>query len=103
MAIAIIGAYVSDRSILDIAVALAFGFIGFGMIRYGFPRSCFIIAFVLGSIAEENFRGAWARGYGTPIEFFTRPASIVLMLCILALILIGPVRKLLKTRKARQA
>ncbi|MCY4333393.1 MAG: tripartite tricarboxylate transporter permease [Litoreibacter sp.] len=64
---ALAASYSSRASIWDVAFALLFGVIGYGMWRTNFSAAAFIIAFVLTSSMEEAFRqsmiisdnGAW--------------------------------------------
>ena len=53
--------------------------IGYGLLKYDWPRPPFAIGVVLGGIAEESLHKAWAL-WG--IEFFYRPLSIILMVLI---------------------
>lgn len=55
---AIVASYSSRASILDVAVALLFGIIGYGMRRTEFSAAAFVIAFVLAKNMEEAFRQA---------------------------------------------
>ena len=51
-------------------------FIGYGLMRAGWPRAPFVIGLVLGKIAEESLHKAlqlWGMG------FFLRPLSLVLI------------------------
>ena len=50
--------------------------IGYGLLKYDWPRPPFAIGIVLGSIAEESLHKAWAL-WGW--DFFVRPLSLVLM------------------------
>jgi len=53
---AIIAAYSSRASIVDVFIAILFGVIGFGMRVGNFSAAAFVIAFVLARNAEEAFR-----------------------------------------------
>ncbi len=50
--------------------------IGYGLLKYDWPRPPFAIGIVLGSIAEDSLHKAWAL-WGW--DFFARPLSLVLM------------------------
>ena len=57
--------------------------IGYGLLRFDWPRAPFVIGIVLGKIAEESLHkalGLWGLG------FFTRPLSLILIGLILATI-----------------
>jgi TctA family transporter len=50
-----IGAYTSNNHLGDLLVLLVFGFLGYLMIKCGWPRAPLVLGFVLGRIAENNF------------------------------------------------
>jgi putative tricarboxylic transport membrane protein len=98
MCLSLVGAYVAHMDTMDMVVAIVFAFFGAGMTRYGFSRAAFIIAFILGRIAESTFHGAWAMGYGSPVLFFTRPIALTVLVLIVALYLNDPIRRLIRRR-----
>lgn len=55
---AVAASYSARASILDVAVALVFGLIGYAMRRTDFSPAAFVIAFVLADRMEESFRQA---------------------------------------------
>ena len=57
-------------------VFLAFGFLGYLMIRSGWPRAPLVLGFVLGRIAENNFYISTIR-YGP--SWTLRPLVLVLI------------------------
>ncbi|MBT7898432.1 MAG: tripartite tricarboxylate transporter permease, partial [Rhodospirillales bacterium] len=57
--------------------------IGYGLLKYDWPRPPFAIGIVLGKIAEGSLHKAWAL-WGW--DFFLRPLSIILMTLIIATI-----------------
>lgn len=54
MAIILTGAYASDRSLLDIGIAILFGLIGYVMKILNYSRAALLIGFVLGFAVEKN-------------------------------------------------
>ena len=54
LALGAMGAVASSGRNGDLVVALAFGVLGYFMLRYGWPRVPFVIAFVLGRMLEDN-------------------------------------------------
>lgn len=90
LAIALIGSFAIRSNFMDVGVAVAFGIIGYLMIKYQMSRVAIVIALVLGPIAEANFHRALqiTRGdYGT---FYGDPLSLVLIL-VGVLVLVSPV------------
>ena len=61
---------------------LAFGFVGFIFMRFGFPRIAFPLAIVLGPLMETSYFQTLRIGDGTLSILFDRPQSIVIMLLI---------------------
>lgn len=86
-AIAIIGAYGKDYSMVDVWIMVGFGFLGYILRKFKFPVTPVILALVLGGILEENFRRALTMSSGDYSIFFTKPISLTLL--ILAVISLG--------------
>jgi TctA family transporter len=78
-----IGAYTSNNHLGDLLVLLVFGFLGYLMIKCGWPRAPLVLGFVLGRIAENNFYISTIR-YGP--SWTMRP--LVLVLIALSLIVL---------------
>jgi len=72
-----LGAYTNNNHIGDIVVMLAFGMLGYFMVRYRWPRAPLVLGLVLGDIAERYLWISTAR-YGT--AWLGRPAVLVLIL-----------------------
>jgi putative tricarboxylic transport membrane protein len=53
-----IGVYGTSFAIADLLLLLAFGLLGLGMKRFGFPTAPLILALILGSMMEESMRRA---------------------------------------------
>jgi putative tricarboxylic transport membrane protein len=81
--LAFIGAYTSNNHIGDLIVFLIFGFVGYVMIRCGWPRGPLVLGFVLGKIAENNFYISTLR-YG--FAWLHRPMVLVLIAVTLVVI-----------------
>ncbi|WP_102346528.1 tripartite tricarboxylate transporter permease [Bacillus sp. Marseille-P3661] len=78
--LATIGAYVTNNHIGDIIVAFFFGIIGYVMKRYGYSRAIFLIAIVLGGMAE-HYLNLSMRIYD--FSFIFRPISMLLLVLII--------------------
>lgn len=97
--ISFVGAYALRNSIGDVFVAASFGLFGYVMIRTGYPRVAFVIAFVLGDLMETNFMLSMIKFRGDWTRFFSDPTTVVLFsLSLLALLL--PAVQALRKRKA---
>lgn len=84
---ACVGVYSVGHSTFDIALTAVFGAIGFAMLRLGFDRSPFLLGFILGPLLEENFRRAMTFAGGNPLIVLTRPATVVILLLGLSVML----------------
>ncbi len=85
LAISMIGSFAVNYSFFDVAACIGFGVSGWLLKKYGFPMAPIVLGMVLGKLAETNFRRAVIMG-GYNV-FFTRPASLILL--ILAVLSIG--------------
>jgi TctA family transporter len=73
---AVVGSYVSEGQWQNLVVLVVLSAIGYGLLRFNWPRAPFVIGIVLGKIAEESLHKAlelWG------LRFFTRPLSLVLI------------------------
>ena len=76
---AVVGAYVSEGQWQNLVVLVVLSALGYGLLRFNWPRAPFVIGIVLGKIAEESLHKAlelWG------LQFFTRPLSLVLIAVI---------------------
>jgi putative tricarboxylic transport membrane protein len=80
LAAGIVGCYNLQYSLMDVWVAVFFGFIGFILIRNDFPLTPIVISLVLGKMLEENLRLALLSSGGTLLPLFYRPISLVFMM-----------------------
>ena len=71
-------------------IMFIFGIIGYLMRKLEFPATPFLIAFILGPMAEVALREAMVIHRGDVTVFFTRPISLVcLLLTVLSVFLIA--------------
>jgi putative tricarboxylic transport membrane protein len=88
-------------------IALAFGVIGFFMLRYKYPVAPLILGFVLGPMLEKGLDRSLAIAHGDPMIFLERPISLSILVFSLALLvlptLIKVVRRKVKPRPAGPA
>jgi TctA family transporter len=81
--LAVTGAYINEGQWQNLLILVALSAVGYGLLRFGWPRAPFVIGLVLGRISEESLHkalGLWG------LSFFTRPLSLVLMGIILTTI-----------------
>src|SRR5215204_5725506 len=89
MVLAVVGSYVNEGQWENLVVLVAISIVGYGMLRFNWPRAPFVIGLVLGRVSEESLHkalGLW--GW----QFFLRPLSLVLIAMILATIIFAVYR-----------
>lgn len=89
-----LGSYTNNNSLGDIVVMLAFGALGYAMVRFRWPRAPLVLGLVLGNIAERYLWISVAR-YGA--SWLGRPIVLLLLALTLGVI----VSSLLQQRRSR--
>ncbi len=75
----LIGALNANQSPLDLVMVVSFGFVGYLMKRFGYPRPPLILGMILGIIMEKYLYISHAR-YG--FEWLARPSVLVLLILV---------------------
>jgi putative tricarboxylic transport membrane protein len=88
--IALVGIYAVRSQILDVLVAIVFGYLGYSMSKYGFSRVALIIGLVLGPLIEASYQQTIS-AYGGVSAFFTRPISLAFFILTVASLVIPPI------------
>ena len=96
LTLASLGAYSVNRSAFHVALTYGIGAAGFAMRRLSMPLAPAVIGLILGPFAEQQLRRSLAIG-GSPMIFFTRPISAVLLLFAAGLIVATVIRPRFKT------
>ncbi len=89
----IIGSYALNNSLFDVVIMLVSGLLGFVFRKLEVPLGPFILALLLGPIAESNFRRSLALSSGDYSIFVTRPISIVLFILAIISLTYGSIKK----------
>jgi putative tricarboxylic transport membrane protein len=84
----LIGAYATNSNVIDIAVMIIFGVVGYILRKAGYELAPLIMALVLGPMMETNWRSALIMSDGSPLIFVTRPISVTFLI-ISALLLLS--------------
>ncbi len=103
VSVALVGVYALHNNIGDVIEAVIFGIIGFMMIRFDYPRITFVIALVLGDLAERSYHQSMMIGDENFAIFYARPISLGLMIVTIAIIFSPVVRVYLKSRREKSA
>ncbi len=86
--LSVVGAFAMRSNVFDVYTTLAFGILGYLMMRYDYPLSPILLALILGPMAEANLRRAMVISDGDPSILVSRPIAVVLMLlAVLSLVL----------------
>ncbi|MBE7183126.1 MAG: tripartite tricarboxylate transporter permease [Methylobacterium mesophilicum] len=84
---ATLGTIGANPSTFELGMLLAFGLLGYGMRRFGYPIAPVVIGLILGPLAEQQLRRAMAISQGDPTVLFQSPIAIgLLLLAALALL-----------------
>jgi putative tricarboxylic transport membrane protein len=102
LCVALTGSWAVDQSFENIILTAAFGVIGYGMIRFGYPRLPVVISLVLGAGIERSWEQSMAIGDDTARIFVERPVCLILLLCVLLGLLFSPTRTLFRRFSARR-
>jgi len=96
--ICMIGSFASTNSVMNIFVMLIFGIIGFFLKKVDIPPASMILGFVLGRLAENNFRSAFTMSRGTFGVFF-RPMCLIFWALLVLMVVYPRVRDFIKKKK----
>jgi putative tricarboxylic transport membrane protein len=86
LVLASLGAYSLNRSMLDVALLYGVGLVGWALRIGDVPLVPAVLGLVLGPLSEQQFRRAFAISEGNPLVFVTRPISLVLLVCAVAVL-----------------
>lgn len=92
----IIGCYNLKYSIQDVWVALAFGIIGYFLIKKEYPLTPLVISLVLGTLFESQLRTGLLQSNGSLLPLFTRPVACVFIIASVISLIIALKPKLLR-------
>lgn len=101
----VIGAYALKNNMSQVIACLMFGACGYAFKKFGVPTTPFILGFILGPLAEVNYRRGVILSKGSFLPFLTSPISLAFLI-IAALVIITyatkPLRLKHKAQKAAQ-
>lgn len=100
MVLCIVGAFCLSNQVYHVAVAIAFGFIGYFMKKFGFPGAPLVLGVILGPIAEKNLDRALQLSRNDWTIFFRRPIALTFILLSVAMILWTIISNIRKEKKA---
>jgi len=74
-----VGSYAINNVLYDLVTCAIFGFLGYLMLRYDYPVAPMVLAQILGSMMESNYRRAVVMFHGDVTLFFTRPIALTIL------------------------
>jgi putative tricarboxylic transport membrane protein len=84
----LIGAYSINNDVFDVVVMTVFGVVGYLFRKFEYDGAPLILAFVLGTMFDQNLRQSLLIFDGSFIPFFTRPISgVTLGLAVIVLVI----------------
>ena len=100
-----IGSYSINNRISDVYMMLAFGLIGYLFKKVGLPTAPIILGLLLESTGEQGFKNAILMAKDTPVllYYLQRPASLVLILLIVATVIVPTIQSAVKAVRNRRA
>jgi putative tricarboxylic transport membrane protein len=87
LVVSLTGAYAMTMNIFTVGIAIAFGLVGYVMIKLDMPRSPLVLAVVLAPLMESSLRQSLMLSLGSPVIFVERPISAVLLAAVTGSIL----------------
>ena len=95
----VVGSFAINKSYFDVLVMFCFGLLGYILNKLEIPLSPIVLAFILGPMAEKNFRRALMLSKGDYGVFFSRPLTIVLFAVAILSLMTPLVQNWLSKRK----
>ena len=96
----VIGAYALKNNMSQVIACLIFGAIGFAFKKFESPTTPFILGFILGPLAEVNYRRGMIRTQGNFVPFLTSPISAIFLAIAVFVLLTFALKPVFAKRKA---
>ncbi len=94
----LVGTYSVNNSVLDLAVLLCMGLVGYGLRKLRFDVAPLVLGLVLGPFLEKTFRTSLFLGRGDFLIFLKRPISGLLLIFLVTVLIAPPAWKLAAVR-----
>lgn len=95
----IVGSFAINKNYFDVAVMFLFGILGYFLTKLEIPMSPIVLSFILGPMAEKNFRRALMLSNGDYGTFFSRPITVVLFVVAIVSLVLPIIQSSLAKRK----
>jgi putative tricarboxylic transport membrane protein len=75
----LIGSYALGLKVFNLYLMVPMGVLCYYLTNFGYPVPPMVIGFILGNMADANFRRGLMVSHGSILPFFTRPVSLILI------------------------
>jgi len=96
----LIGVYSVNSSVVDLAVMLMMGAVGYIFKKANFPVVPLVVGLILGSMLEASFRQSLLMGRGNLFIFLQRPVSGSLLIALILILATPVIWRFVKKRQA---
>ncbi len=100
LAISLVGAYAATLDMATVWICLAFGLVGWLMMKLDIPRAPMVLALVLAPLLETSLRQSLLLSFGSLSIFVERPLSVALLVLVVGSIVL-PVAAAMRRRFRR--
>lgn len=100
LAVSAVGVYSVHATTFDLVMMAVFGVVGYLLRKQGVPMAPLILGFVLGDMMEQNLRRALSISDGEVGILFESPIAIVLWVLSVLMIVLPPLLRLRRRRRA---
>lgn len=94
-----IGAYALKNNMSQVIACLIFGALGYAFKKFDIPSTLFILGFILGPLAEVNYRRGMIRTKGSFLPFLTSPISAIFLSIAVLVVVIYLLKPVLAKRR----
>jgi len=102
LVLCVVGSFAINKNYFDVIVMFIFGVLGYLLTKLEIPLSPIVLAFILGPMAESNFRRALMISNGDYSVFVSRPLTVVLFSVAVISLCLPLVQGALADRKRKQ-
>lgn len=95
----VVGSFAINKNYFDVVVMFIFGILGYLLTKLEIPLSPIVLSFILGPLAEKNFRRALMLSNGDYSVFFSRPLTVVLFAVAITSLLLPIIQGALAKKK----
>ncbi len=100
--VCLVGSYSATNSMYGVIVMFVCGLLGYIMKKADYPTGPLVLAVVLAKLFEVNLRRSFIISGGSPLIFFQKPISLVIMILFFTLLITPIVKMIIRKVKAKK-